>query len=129
MAVKDARSLIKQWFTYEAELFEHDLSPAGPCPEGSLAVFKNGVRFILKAPKNGTGPLLGDLFSLATEKLVHPYQEYNSVKYQKRLSELDTDELRRIQPEWKTDLDLANQSTHIMSENRSGYRSQMSLIK
>ena len=111
MAIKDARSMIRQWFLFDSSRFKSRLAPEGPCPNGTVAVVRDKVRILIESISGDTSTLLGDLFSLATSELDRPYAEYHRRKDQGTLVDLSTEELDEIKPEWMQSIDLARSQT------------------
>ena len=118
MAVKDAKSLIKQWFIYDKSLFSFEQSD-GPCPPDSQVIYYNKERFIISGIKDPKRSLIHDIFDLSREKIEPNYPQYDILKRERKLDTLDKEALRFIQPEWITDLELARENTISLREDLS----------
>ena len=111
MAIKDARSLIRQWFLFDGGRFTTRIAPEGPCPSGSIAVMQNSKRVLIDGIVGVQNTLLGDLFNLAISDLNRPYEEYHRAKQQGTLKDMLPDDVDSIKPEWMQCIDLARSQT------------------
>jgi len=123
MAIKDARSLIRQWFIYEPTLFRYvDWTAGIDLPGISYVRVRNEDWDVCITGLTDTGKgLLADLFQLAQSKLVHPYSDYNKARYNGSLAKMTVGECRDLQPQWITALDIAREATQATNE-RLGLR-------
>ena len=111
MVIKDARSMIRQWFLFDSSRFNSRKAPEGPCPDGAIAVVRDKVKMLIESVSGDKSTLLGDLFKLATSELVRPYAEYHRRKDQGTLLDLSAEELDELKPEWMQSIDLARSQT------------------
>ena len=111
MAIKDARSLIRQWCLYDDSRFKTTIAPKGPCPPGSIAVMKDSQRLLIEGITDVRTTLLADIFTLATSDLERPYAEYHRAKQQGTLKDMSSEDIDLIKPEWMQCIDLARSQT------------------
>ena len=111
MAIKDARSLIRQWFLFDGSRFTTRTAPEGPCPQGAIAVMKNSKRILIEGIAGVQTTLLGDLFGLAISDLNRPYEDYHRAKQQGSLKDMLPGDVDLIKPELMQCIDLAQSQT------------------
>ena len=103
MAVKDARSLIRQWSLYEPTDFMWSLSQESP------GVEPVEVHHGVIAPK---GSLLFDLYALAKVEIVDRYPLYHQAKKADTFKNLTPFEKTQISPDYIKDLRVSSEATH-----------------
>ena len=111
MAIKDARSLIRQWYLFDDSRFTSRPAPKGACPSGTIAVMKYSQRILIDGIVGIETTLLGHLFELATSELKRPYEEYHLAKQQGTLKNMTSDEVDELKPEWMQCIDQARSQT------------------
>ena len=107
MAIKDARSLIKQWSIYEPDAFQwyipHQPLGQDPWPE---------VHFAVNTEYAPEGTLLSDLYQLSKRDIVERYPHYHHCKSTGSFDKLSWMEQLEISPDYVKDLHVCKIATN-----------------
>ena len=110
MAIKDARSLIKQWFIYDRPRFNYIERPLLTKPDDFI-VSNDEKTFKITSVVGPPGSLLDDIFNLAAKELKVFYPEYHRAKNSGTYKEMTEDEQFAIAPDWFKEISLATKET------------------
>lgn len=102
MAIKDARSVIRQWSIYEPSDFLWNMSA------GTAGVAPIAVHYDVSAPE---GSLLSDLYGLSKRVIVDRYPDYHHAKKSGTFKNLTNTEKIQISPDFIKDLHLCSEAT------------------